>query len=540
MADDLRKPAVIALAIAIFSISSVAGQFNSSKARKAGAAAVLADGRQTSRPTPGRPRGPVKDLPFERSVIIQYNSPKKHPPESSRPPLDDSMALRPIIVTSASGKEGETRPIASSGKPGSGSRTPVQPTAAALQPVMIFYRTFQPIAIGQSPVDQKLTTSTPSTNRNAPAEAPSRWTGKSSFIKPSTSSVRMVELQEPTTVFKSFGSEAGKVPSDVGSKTSNESPPVVQTPISSAEIGHAAAQSEEKTAAMLSTTSELIAPPIEKKEYSPSQISTDGTSSDLMTSVISLPGAKRETLGEKRSPSTEPEAADREGMSGDTVALNNSAVHLALKHQYDEARGLLQRAIDAQPQVAKFHRNLSVIYGLVKRWDEALASARTAEKLSPADPSIVEQRCGLELDEGDASEALKCYERLNSLRSPDTLTQTYFGIALFRTGKVKESLALLEKAANSTPPVPIAINALGVAYFSVKRFKEAAAAFKNAVEIAPEMFVSRYNLGLTQFALRNKAGAISQYNILKVENPQLASRLYNIIFSDKIVVVPKN
>jgi len=146
----------------------------------------------------------------------------------------------------------------------------------------------------------------------------------------------------------------------------------------------------------------------------------------------------------------------------------------------------------------------------------------------------------LEFEEVDPATALGCFQKLNAMGPIDGLAQTYFGIALFRAGKVDESTSVLEKAANATPPLPIAINALGVAYYAKKRFKEAAALFKNAVEVAPDMLVSRYNLALVQLLLRNKAGAISQYNILKVENPELAAQLYTTMFSDKIVVVPKN
>jgi hypothetical protein len=54
------------------------------------------------------------------------------------------------------------------------------------------------------------------------------------------------------------------------------------------------------------------------------------------------------------------------------------------------------------------------------------------------------------------------------------------------------------------------------------------------------MFELRYNLALAHLALGNRPGASSQYNILKVGNPELANELFGILHSDKIVVVPKN
>jgi tetratricopeptide (TPR) repeat protein len=239
-----------------------------------------------------------------------------------------------------------------------------------------------------------------------------------------------------------------------------------------------------------------------------------------------------------RSTSTSPVVL--ESGSVDAIALNNSAVQLTFENRLVEAQALLKRAIVAQPQVAKFHRNLSIVFEKMKKNDDALASARTADRLSPTDPSVVERLCSFELDLGNAPVARECYERLNSIQPLDSLASTYYGIALFRSGKTDESIRVLEKAANSTPPIPVALNALGIAYFELNRLTQAERAFKNAVERAPETFHLRYNLAVTQLSLRNKEGALSQYKLLKTGDPKLAAQLYQMLFRDKIAVVPKN
>lgn len=244
--------------------------------------------------------------------------------------------------------------------------------------------------------------------------------------------------------------------------------------------------------------------------------------------------------GKEPASSTSPGPVDLGTGSMDAVDLNNSAVQLTSENHFVEARTLLQRAIEAQPNIANFHRNLSIVFESLKMTDEALASARTAEKLSPKDPSIVDHLCALELDKGNSTAALGCYERLNSIQPLDGLAHTYYAIALLGSGRLDESIEVLEKLVKTTPPIPLAVNSLGMAYYNKKRLTDAAAAFKNAVELAPEMFEYRYNLAITHLSLRNKAGAISQYNILKVGNPELADRLFRILFRDKIVVVPKN
>jgi tetratricopeptide (TPR) repeat protein len=224
----------------------------------------------------------------------------------------------------------------------------------------------------------------------------------------------------------------------------------------------------------------------------------------------------------------------------DVVELNNLAVQSTLENRYGEAEALLHKAIEAQPRIAKFHRNLSILFERMGRLDKALESARTAANLSPGDASVVERLCTIEFDSHNWTAAIGCYEKLGSIQPLDGLSGSDYGMALLRAGKTDRSLEVLQKAAGSDPPVAVAMNSLGIAYFELQRFDDAAAIFKRAVETAPDNFEFRYNLAVTQLSLRNRESAISQYNILKTSDPKLASRLYQMLFSEMIVVVPKN
>jgi len=224
--------------------------------------------------------------------------------------------------------------------------------------------------------------------------------------------------------------------------------------------------------------------------------------------------------------------------SVDAVELNNSAVHLTLEHKFAEAQALLERAIQAEPTSAKFHRNLSVLFERMKKLDEALASARTAEKLAPNDPTVLDQLCLLELVAGNnAAVAVGCFEKLKSIEPLDDMSQAHYGLALFRTGKEKESIAILEQVARSTPANAEAMHVLGVVYYQSKRFDDAAEALKTAVEIAPDQLEIRFNLAVVQLARRNRAAAISQYNIIKAGDANLADRLYRMLNSDNVLSV---
>jgi len=96
---------------------------------------------------------------------------------------------------------------------------------------------------------------------------------------------------------------------------------------------------------------------------------------------------------------------------------------------------------------------------------------------------------------------------------------------------------VLQKTADTSPANGQTLNALGVAYFDEKRFADAMGVFKKAVELDPNQHGLRFNLAIAYLSVGNKEGALSQYRLLKHEDPKLAAQLYSIIFRDKVVSV---
>jgi Flp pilus assembly protein TadD len=223
-------------------------------------------------------------------------------------------------------------------------------------------------------------------------------------------------------------------------------------------------------------------------------------------------------------------------IAANVASMNNEAVGLTKESRYDEALELLFQAVAAAPDSYRLHRNLSIVYENMKRLDEALASAETAVHLAPKEPSALIQLCGLLVLVQKATEAVGCYERLAALQPMDAMDQTYYGVALFRSGKLDSAVSVLEKAAMSAVAGPT-LNALGVCYYELKRFADAVTAFKQAVERTPDHSAIRFNLAIAQLAAGNREGAISQYRLLKTDDPKLAAQLYRILFSGKVVSV---
>lgn len=222
--------------------------------------------------------------------------------------------------------------------------------------------------------------------------------------------------------------------------------------------------------------------------------------------------------------------------SADAIALNNEAVQLSSRSDYVRAAELLRRAIEQAPDRYKFHRNLSVVYEGMKKYDEALVAARRAAELAPSEPSVLKQLCGLQMLTRKDEDAVACYEDLFSFSPADTLNLAYYAVALLHSGRASKAIPILRKVA-STQPEAAVFNALGLGYMDEKLYSDAVASFKSAVEADPDQHKLRFNLGVAQLAVGNRQGAISQYRMLKLDDPPLAAKLMKILSLGRVVVV---
>ena len=457
----------------------------------------------------------ARKLPFEQSIIIYYNAPAKAP--------DAAVSTSSPIRSEATRSVSPTVP-----------RIQAQPNAAqqqtknlgALEPIVIYYPS--------SPKANVRTTASSLTPKDSGPKTEPMVRTKPGLVD---LSVIKIESKQPSPIpafartfprvnasqtehlYSAFSSSSGERINSTANETALGSSLAAATATATPSVNLAQENRPVQSA-------DMIEPTVEK-------------TADKTESPKPLTGAAAaaKESSDSASASSEEIAFDNANSADDPIAMNNYAVAMTMDAKYGEAESLLEKAIAAQPRNAKFHRNLSVVFERTNRLDEALVSARTAASLAPQDPLVLEQLCVLELGHGSPASAADCYEKLNASKPLDVLAQAYYGTALFRSGKIKESEPILEKAAQATPPLAEALNALGVMYFTTKRIDEAIAAFKNGVEADPELCDVRYNLGIAYLSIHNKAGALSQYNILKSTNSKFADQLYRALFSDKLVFV---
>jgi tetratricopeptide (TPR) repeat protein len=533
---------------------------------------LAGDQRQRPKQTAARQTPADPKLPFETSVVIYYGVPKKisAAPAAVMPGGSQANRLpeRKVINSTESDRQAADR---ASTFPPMRSRLEVSSPGAAqsLQPVIISYRGYQPQAFSEISEPELQNTKNAAGGNDTPRMKKEAFSAAAQIPMP-VAPTRNLAKAIP---FLKAGSNVVAGPDSIGTEIlqpiTQEKPVEPAPPIL---VSNPAAESEPKAALPSLTKTATEQEPAVAGEPAASGASVTGEistgSANVPKSLASTATVKENLLptapinalpltasgtsaltiepAESASvptpPSAEPPPAAVATRANavstvNVVQLNNDAVKETLDANYEDALKHLQQAIEARPNVAKFYRNLSIVYERMKRIDDALAAARTAAQLAPTAPSIIEQLCALEVVAKNAANGITCYERLKQMEPLDVLGQTYYAAALFHSGKLDESVGILEKAVQVTPAFPDSLNLLGVVYYTQKRVADAIAMFKSAVETSPDLCQARYNLGVAELANGNKAAAISQYNMIKSVDPKLAEQLYRGIFSDKLLFV---
>lgn len=222
--------------------------------------------------------------------------------------------------------------------------------------------------------------------------------------------------------------------------------------------------------------------------------------------------------------------------SKNAVLFNNIGATFFKRKMYDKAETAIRHAVALNNHPA-FLTNLSIIYDTENRLPEAISAAQRAVNQSPRYVRARNQLCELMLVSKRNADTLICYDELAKIDPLDELAQTYYAVALMRSGEAEKVISMLTPLVRGTNPTAVMYNTLGFAYYIKKRYAQAASTFKQGVELAPDDAALRYNLAVVLTAQNDRAGALSQYNLIKSKNTSLADQLYRGLNRDKIIYV---
>ena len=155
-----------------------------------------------------------------------------------------------------------------------------------------------------------------------------------------------------------------------------------------------------------------------------------------------------------------------------------------------------KEAIRIKPDYAEAHNNLGGTFGNLGMYREAVEAYKEAIRIKP-----------------DFAEA-----------------HFSLGVAYEKLGMYREAIGACKEAIRIKPDLAEAHYNLGVTYRKLGMYREAIGAYKEAIRIKPDYAEAHFSLGVLYLLLGYRSSALDQYRILKDLDPQLANKLFNLIY----------
>ncbi|MGD0786298.1 MAG: tetratricopeptide repeat protein, partial [Sedimentisphaerales bacterium] len=207
------------------------------------------------------------------------------------------------------------------------------------------------------------------------------------------------------------------------------------------------------------------------------------------------------------------------------VAYNSLGVAYARLCNYTESIKLYSQAIVFKPDYAMANYNLGIVYDKLSRPSEAIEADKQAIRLKP-DYAEAYYNLGVVYDKlNRLTDAIDAYNQAIQIRSDYAKPHLGLGVVYGKLNRDFEAIDAYIQAIRIDPYYAEAHNNLGVAYGRLARWHEAIDAIKQAIKIKPAYAEAHANLGSAYLAIGDKNSALTEFNILKSLNPQLANDL---------------
>lgn len=221
----------------------------------------------------------------------------------------------------------------------------------------------------------------------------------------------------------------------------------------------------------------------------------------------------------------------------DPIVLNNLGAMYFLSDRIFEAQSVLRSAAKLAPDSSQIQVNLAIVLNRSLNPGVAIQTLETILDKQPDEFRAREILCELYQQEGRTAELISCFENLKRAGKLKAASAANYGTALIESGRVDQALKLLKWADTTFTENAGVKNALGVALFRKKKLSQAETSLGRALELRPDVPEVRYNLAVVQMANNKRGLVLEQYNYLKTADPELAGRLYKLLFRDKLISV---
>lgn len=166
-----------------------------------------------------------------------------------------------------------------------------------------------------------------------------------------------------------------------------------------------------------------------------------------------------------------------------------------------------------------------------------ISTIRMAGKLQEGNDAAASNTKGLELfRSGKFEEAVNAYKQAIELKQDYPEAYYNLGDAYFQLALYKKAIGAYKQAVRYQPDFATAHNNMGTAHYKLGEHKKAIEAYKEAIRLNPKANTTYYNLAETYLERGNQKGALAQHEILKTLDPQLADKLYILIYKPMVTV----
>jgi tetratricopeptide (TPR) repeat protein len=217
----------------------------------------------------------------------------------------------------------------------------------------------------------------------------------------------------------------------------------------------------------------------------------------------------------------------------DSNTLGRIATALQNK-EFDKALEMIRAALKASPENAQLWAMQGAAYAGAGHKKDALASFRSALKISPDYLPALEGAVQLEFDEGDAG-GIPPLQRILRLRPDDSISHGMLAVLQYQQGNCSAAVEQFEKAGTLFESKPSALHANAICLVRLKQFDRAVMMFQRVVALNPGDARERHLLASVQIMSKHPEDALATLEpLLTAGTPdvgtlELASAAYEAV-----------
>lgn len=205
----------------------------------------------------------------------------------------------------------------------------------------------------------------------------------------------------------------------------------------------------------------------------------------------------------------------------DPILLTNLADSYRQLGRLDDARSLVQAALDIQPDLAWAHNVWGDLLADQERYEEALSHYRAAVALQADQAIYVRDLARVYVELGQITQAETAYAQAAAIDPADGITFNDWGLLLTDQERYDEAIAKYEEALRLRPTDAVIWTNLGDVYWQLGDYERAARQYEQAVAADPQDDYALASLGLALSFLGQPAEAVDNLGAAVAINPNV-------------------